>query len=319
MPDDASEVVDVSDWLFVKDEPGGRAEKLWLRPIDQPNVEENRWLFKPCHVHSNGTIQGTDWAEKASAMLADLLGVPHAEVELAQRDGVRGSISRNLRRVPFELQGGAVWLHAHPDVAYVAPSTSSSRRRRKGKGHTLENISLSLEGVGPAPGSDPAILRAYDGFVGLLLLDALISNQDRHETNWAILRPSIGDGAELLSPAYDNGSSLGFQLEDSKRIQILERDPLLASYSRRAVASRFDSGDAPTPTLVDFALHALHSASPGAQAFWAEKLENVTSTSVVAIVNGIPGMSDVERTFAITITTTNAERLRHGLHTGFAA
>lgn len=318
MPDTDPGIVDVSDWLFIEDENSGRAAKMWLRPLDLPNEPENRWLFKPCHVHKNGTVQGTDWSEKIAAGIAEALSVPSAQVEQASRHGELGSISRNVRRAPFELHGGAVWLDAHPDVAYVAPSSSSSRKRRKSKGHSLGNIAISLRAVAPPPGSEQRIETSYDAFVGMLLLDAVISNQDRHESNWAILRASVGSEPETLSPVYDNGSSLGFQLDDARRERLLMSDPELKDYTRKAMAVRFDHGELDTPNLVDFAVSAFGHCSRDAQAFWMEKVENLTPELLEAIVNRPVEMSDVQRSFATTITTTNAERLRNGLRSGYS-
>jgi hypothetical protein len=51
---------------------------------------DQQWLFKPVEVHSNGTIQGEDWVEKAASDLAGFQDIPNAEVELAVRDGLRG-------------------------------------------------------------------------------------------------------------------------------------------------------------------------------------------------------------------------------------
>jgi hypothetical protein len=53
-----------------------------------------------------------------------------------------------------------------------------------------------------------------------LTFDALIGNTDRHPDNWGIL--SQRDGKDLhcaLAPAYDNGTSLGYEMTESHIFQ----------------------------------------------------------------------------------------------------
>jgi hypothetical protein len=64
-------------------EPLGSKRKLWFRDVAG---EKPRLLFK---YNRPGT--GEDWSEKIAAELARLLGVPHAEVELATFDAQPGA------------------------------------------------------------------------------------------------------------------------------------------------------------------------------------------------------------------------------------
>ena len=90
-------VVEVSAWEVINPEPLGREAKIWLRePGAPPHSRERDWLFKPVVVPSHGHPQGEDWAEKIVCELGGLLGVPCADVEFAERNGVIGSISRNV-------------------------------------------------------------------------------------------------------------------------------------------------------------------------------------------------------------------------------
>jgi hypothetical protein len=92
------DVIDVSDWEVARTEPEGRSGKDWLREPGPPTESRERdWLFKPVVVHASGHRQGGDWAEKIVSEVGLLLGVPCAEVQLAERHGVRGSLSRNAR------------------------------------------------------------------------------------------------------------------------------------------------------------------------------------------------------------------------------
>ena len=54
----------------------------------------------------------------------------------------------------------------------------------------------------------PDFMDATGVFVGYLMLDALISNQDRHHENWVILLNDITD-KKYLCPTYDHAAYSG--------------------------------------------------------------------------------------------------------------
>jgi hypothetical protein len=127
------DLVDVTAWRVRDEEAAGGDEKEWLTDDDGRD-----WLFKPVTKHERqGFIQGEDWSEKVSAEMGTLLGVPCARVELAVRNGCRGSISLDLKPSKWELQHGAVLL-----AQTVSNYVSGDRQRR---GHSLENIQQALE------------------------------------------------------------------------------------------------------------------------------------------------------------------------------
>jgi serine/threonine protein kinase HipA of HipAB toxin-antitoxin module len=92
-------------------------------------------------------------------------------------------------------------------------------------------------------------------FVGYLLLDALIGNQDRHHENWGLIK---APGAGLsLSPTFDHASSLGRNELDAERIERLTTKDSgrgVAHYVRRARSGlyRTQSSRAPLTTLDAF-------------------------------------------------------------------
>jgi hypothetical protein len=127
MPRAQFDVWDVSEWEIFSDETEGVEEKYWL--IDP--VAGDLWLFKP-PVVKFGFQQGEDWAERVSTALAQLIRVPCADVELGQRDGRRGSMSRNLTPRGWGLQPGKLLLSEF-NPGYVSQA--------KGRpGHSLERI-----------------------------------------------------------------------------------------------------------------------------------------------------------------------------------
>lgn len=198
-------IVDVTDWPVANIEPRGGGVNVWLgRAADL-------WLFKPVSRKSWG-FQAEDRAEKISAEIAGLIRVPCAQVELAEREGVRGVISRDLAPSPWELQTGSLLLAGEIDGYQVGAKNIRGR-----PGHSLLNIRASLRDLGvPVVDSSFNDVGAFDLFCGYLVLDALVANRDRHDENWAVLRPTGRTARDLLCPSFDHGSALGFNLTETK-------------------------------------------------------------------------------------------------------
>src|SRR4051794_26944632 len=89
-------------------EPIGSKEKFWFRdPTDQ-----SLWLFKRARA---GT--GEDWAEKIAAEIAELLGLPHAGVELAHHEGAPGIATKDFtadQRHGDLVHGNELLFHLDP-------------------------------------------------------------------------------------------------------------------------------------------------------------------------------------------------------------
>ena len=89
MPEPYS-VVEVQEEWVLERETMGTKEKFWYRP----RRADRDWLFK----YPQRGSSGEHWAEKVAAEVADLLGIPHAKVELATFRGTKGSASESFTR-----------------------------------------------------------------------------------------------------------------------------------------------------------------------------------------------------------------------------
>ncbi len=300
-------VVDVGGWAVIQPEPEGRSGKEWLRERGTPleaTTRERDWLFKPAVVQENGQRQGGYWAEKIVAELGRLLGVPCAEVDLAVRDGISGSVSRNVAPDGWNLVPGYVLLSAE------LPDYTGGERLPGRPGHSIGNIVTVLSGCGPPPGFDG--LDAVGVFAGFLMLDALVANQDRHDRNWAVLDRADAPVPRLLAASYDHTSSLGFNLVDTARRRILDDPYGIERWAGRGRAGQFEH-DATAPstvrTLVDLAREALGRAGPAAEQYWLGRLRDLDQTAVGGVVADVPGLSDHTATFILKLLATNRRRL----------
>lgn len=304
VPYEPFERVDVNSWEVDRDETSGVEEKVWLlEPGTNPPAP---WLFKSVTADAE-LVCGEDLAEKAAAQFGVRLGVPCARVELARRGGRRGSLSASLcpPRYQMQLQHGALLLQDRDAPGYVTGRVPGR------PGHTLENIRLVLDGALPPPGcSFPFQATAFDIFAGFTVFDALIANRDRHDENWAVLLPIAGEGPTRLCGSYDHANSLGYNLNDKKRLMYLQRDGGVLGWCLKGTAFRYEHrpGKAP-PTLVEMAVRALALASPEAREYWPDILDDLVEDEIRGIVARLPELSEAARTFTTEVVLVNRKRL----------
>ena len=253
----------------------GTKDKFWYQSPDS----DRHWLFK--HPRANS---GEHWAEKIAAEVADLLGVLHAEVELATFAESSGSTTKSFVHNGLELVHGnqlLAWMMSDydPDVVFRQSQ------------HTLSNILTVLERAFISSGSGEIAKRSFAGY---LILDALIGNTDRHHENWGLLRRRTGSGwSGFLAPSFDHASSLGRELRDEgagkkNRNWLLRESNIGPEYVEKGRGGIFWSEEArcgPSPLkLVRLAV----SEYPDLFRAPMERLERVNENLLCEIVWRIP-------------------------------
>lgn len=311
--------VDVSDWPVKQVEAGGSNPVLWLT---EP-ITEVLWLHKNIHIPQNGVPQGEDWAEVLATQVGGLLGVPCAETRLCRRNGVRGSLSKNMVPAGSDLNEGGVVLEAARVPGYFRQADSKKvrdpdRPNVERPGHTLANIRTVLSAVEPPETfGGPAGFDGFDVFAGFMILDALVANRDRHEQNWAVLTPRLTNQRERLAPAFDHGGSLGYQLTDEDRRRRLVEDARMTRWASNGTAHRFEHDGRNAPTLVEHAAAAVEMCSGQAAEWWRERLLRLDLRPLHgALTGGISGMSEAAARFASRLLDLNLRRLRDAICSG---
>ncbi|UXH78499.1 HipA domain-containing protein [Roseateles amylovorans] len=206
----AYDVIDIPEEAREDTEQLGSKPKFWV------TLNGQRWLFKEVRPNT-----GEDWAEKAAAEVAVALGVTAARVELAQYGGRRGCISLNF----VDTRRGEALVHGNEIMAGHVTGYDRAKIFRQSD-HTLANVVSAVRAMFD---QEPLIHRVLTRLASYLVLDALIGNTDRHHENWGFLvRSSMEGGNEVISvaPSYDHASSLGRELLDAKRSQILSHRQL---------------------------------------------------------------------------------------------
>lgn len=308
--------IDVSGWKVNLVEPAGSTAGMWLI---RPGTTQH-WLCKLTTTPATGVEQGEDWAEVVSTQVARALSVPCAQTCLCTQDGQRGSLSLSVRPFGYDLVEGKVLLQTENVPGYVpyevgGHAADPQRPGVERPGHTLENIRRVLDQVEPPDGwMGPSTATGFDVFVGYLVLDALVANRDRHEENWAVLRAQTNGVADRVSPSYDHGGTLGYQLSEAARLSCLDTQDGVARWAKRGTAWRFEHRR-PAPTLVEVAVRGLEMCRPATAVWWRSRLHDLDLSAVVERVSsGVPGMSELAGRFITELLNMNVRRLRDALH-----
>lgn len=297
VPRQPYDVLDVSVWPVMGEEPAGLDEKDWL---EEPG-SRRAWLYKPVTRHGE-VQQGENWSEKIASEVGAAMGIPCAAVELATRHDVLGCISLDLRPRRWQMQPGAVVLSG------LVPDYQSQLRLRTG--HSLPNIIRVLERTAVPPGSSvPEEFGAFEVFAGFLVFDALVANRDRHDENWSVLQPPVEQEPDRLAGSYDHASSLGFNLRDDERIRRLQ-DGTIEEWARRGTAWRFEyPPDGKPVTLTAHAADALALCRSEVRTHWLDAVSALEEDALGDIVARVPNLSAPTASFTTQRLAINRRRV----------
>ena len=295
-------VITVPDDAADSTEQVGTKPKFWFR-----DDAGHQCLFKQGRP---GT--GENWAEKVSAELCGLLGIPHAHYDLAVWRDQAGVVSPSF--VPEDCR----LVLGNELLARLVKRYAETQYYQQA-GHTIGRVfALLRDPAVQAPASwegNVAIRSAAHVFVGYLMLDALIGNTDRHHENWGLIVGPGHTGPETwLAPTFDHASSLGRNEGEQRMVERMNtRDPQfsVAGYAQRARSALYRSTKDVRPLST---LDAFDNASrrfPKVAVAWVSRLRELRDESIRKIVEQIPPafISTTARTFALQVVAANAKRL----------
>jgi len=278
-------------------EQQGTKTKYWL------HKDEKYYLFKIGRVNT-----GENWAEKVACELCALLGLPHAHYELAIWKDKKGVLSETV--VP--LNGGLIMGN---ELLAGIHNTYPEQQRYKVQDHTLNRIYALLSNTDillPMNWQSPSkdIENAVDVFLGYLLLDAWIANQDRHHENWGI----IYCNKSYLAPTYDHAASMGQNEKDGKREELLtttDRGRSISHYILKARSAIYLNKSEKKPLFTLDVFQQLAEKRPNSAKFWLQQLNDISLDQCKDIFNRIPTseISTIAIKFAMKLLELNKERL----------
>lgn len=166
------------DFRFMQDEPIVRGSRKKLLAVNNQNEIA---MFK---YEREDYDCSEACSEKIAYELAKVLGFECAKIDLAydneHKIGVLNYFFSNRFTAP------------HTDIVAYLNKDSNERNNY----YTVSNIKSVLDDINQD---------LFNGFIRIMIFDALIGEQDRHEENWGITEKN---GEFYISPLYDNGDSL---------------------------------------------------------------------------------------------------------------
>lgn len=284
----------------------GSKPKFWYYDSNR-----KRQLFKCARANT-----GEDWAEKVACEVAEILGLPHAGIELAECQGKRGTVSESF----INIEKGEQLVHGNELLFELDTSYPAQGEYYRGSQHKVDNIvgALSQPSVQLPTGWAPlnANQAPPDLFLGYLMLDALIGNTDRHHQNWGLVRRFGKTQREEVAPTFDHASSLGRELQEEKTVRFLNGSskntrPSVETYADKARSAIYRDSDEPKPlsTLEAFLCFSEHA--PNGRTAWLDRLSQIKDDSLRTIVGCIPAVIIGEHAgeFAYRILKHNKRRL----------
>ncbi|MEZ0194071.1 hypothetical protein Q1Z72_13775 [Pseudomonas qingdaonensis] len=299
------EIFDVSQYRKDQVEPLGTKSKYWCSGPDGHD-----YLFKSIETYDSNynliSRGGEDWAEKIACEIAKFLSVPCADYDLANNGSSRGVITKNFigHSNAYLVTGNEV-LRNYSSFAVQEESAKAERQEILSVYSILRRI-IRHKPVGF--NSLPGVKTAADFFMGYLMLDSLISNQDRHSENWGLI---VTGKKRHLAPTFDHAASLGRnESAEEKERRLLSRDKgqQVSTYVLRA-KSYFYLRGARLRTLKAFQFFGV--LTPVAALSWLERLDLLTIAEMQAIIDKVPTevMSDVSKKFAIEMLVCNKSNM----------
>lgn len=166
------------DFKFKQDEPIVRGSRKKMLAIDN---EKEIAMFK---YEREDYDCSEACSEKLAYEIAKVLEYNCAKIELAVDNDNKIGVLNYYFSDRFNAP--------HTDiVAYLNKDTKERKNY-----YTISNIKSVLDNID---------VDLFKDFIKIMIFDALIGEQDRHEENWGITEKQ---GKNFISPLYDNGDSL---------------------------------------------------------------------------------------------------------------
>lgn len=289
--------VSVSPSSFRQLEQLGTKAKFWY------HLDDQLILFKVGRPNT-----GENWAEKACCEIARLLDLPHAEYELARWGDKKGVITPSV--VP--KNGGLIL--GNELLARVYDKYEPAVRYKSGQ-HTLRRVITVLQQDIDTPigwYQPQQVDNAIGVFIGYLLLDTLVANQDRHHENWGLI--TTLEYGLTLAPTFDHASSLGRNETDinrSERLSTKDKGYSVQSYVGKARSGFFSSRTSLKAMSTLDAFSECAKANTRAALYWLDRLYALTDSDFANVLYSIPDdfISQPAREFAHAMLITNRNRL----------
>lgn len=207
-----NQTIDVANWKgddeFEVYPAGARDKSLLISPSPCEYgflIPNHRYLFKHSFKKKERTHPDQFWTEIIAYQIGCMLNipVPPAFVSYDSDNNVCGALIEWFLNYPDQpeerrVPGGDIMVNMIPDYD-----------RKKGTEHNFIVIERYLTAITKLCTFE-SDWRIY--WCDMLFFDALLGNTDRHQDNWELLWNQVQSERVRMSPVFDNGTSLGYEI-----------------------------------------------------------------------------------------------------------
>jgi len=145
-------------------------------------------------------------------------------------------------------------------------------------------------------------------FVGYLIFDCWIANQDRHHENWGII---LGDGV-YFAPTYDHAAGLGCKVseeEAQKRLDTKDEKYSVKKFVTRAKSPFYNNDGVQLKTIE--VVEILTEKYPSVSCYWINKIDSIKKYNIQKILESVPDifMGNISKQFVQQVLQENKIRL----------
>ena len=281
----------------------GTKEKIWF--------DENDKIKKLFKIGRFGT--GENWSEKIAYELAVLLKIPCAKYEFAIGKDIEGKEKQGTVSTSFVPKGARLVHGNELLVKFYNDEYPQSERYHLTDyklSVVLDLIDNELNWLELAEEiEDEEISKPIDMFIGYLIFDTWISNQDRHHENWGII---LSKEDVYFAHTYDHAAGLGSKVSDEEadsRLKTNDVNYSVKKFVTRAKTPFYDDNNKKMKTI-DVA-RILIKKYPTQTCYWIDKIEKISQEDINNILEKVPAqfMSSVSKKFASSLLYENRKRL----------
>lgn len=234
--------------------------------------------------------------EYIGSKIYEILGIPVHETVLGTRNGkIVVACSDFLR------DGEKLYEFDKIKVTYEPPFLDSNGNETNGTGLDLYEVMMTIQ-EHPFLKDIPGVMqRFWDMFV----VDALIGNTDRNNTNWGIIVDS--KGCKRIAPVYDNGSCLNSKWDNEKIQAVLGDEKMLEAEIYKARRCIFE--------VASKRINPYHLIQrmeyPGCSEAVLRIVPNIEENieCIKNMILEIPVISDIQKRFFITLIKERYEQV----------
>lgn len=282
--------------------------------IEQLGTKEKFWFYDKDDIKKLFKIgrpkTGEDWSEKVSYEIGKLLELPCAIYEFSKWNDKQGTISTSFVPEGMRLVHGNELLVIVYDKEY--PRDQRYHLSDYKLSIVLNLIENELEDLKlPLGYIDDFIKKPIDLFIGYLIFDCWIANQDRHHENWAIL-VDTKEVKWYFAPTYDHAAGLGCKVSPEKAMKRLttnDENYCVKKFVTRAKSPFYSDENKQLKTIE--VVEILVDKYPTTVCYWIDKIEQIEIDAIRLILDKVPNdfIDDNSKQFAQQILHENRIRL----------